>query len=559
MRRISSILLGLMALALATAGHADDAATHHDMAGMAPASGAAAPPLFNDRGTYHLAISTKVAEAQKYFDQGMRLMYGFNLEEAERAFEQAEKLDPRCGMCAWGTAFSLGPHINLPALPDRTVKAHAAAQRAVKLLATATPLEKELIQAMAKRYSDPAPTTPDAQAKLDQGYSAAMHDVMQRHPGNLDVAVLWVESAMDVHPWDLYAPDGEPKPWTAEIVSTLETVLQKSPQHVGANHFYIHAVEASKHPERALAAAHRLGTMSPGDGHLVHMPSHIYERVGLYDQSAEWNRKAIEADNRYRAAVNPQGFYLMYVAHNHQFLMAACMMSGRYKEGLAQARAVEEVMPLDMLRQMPGFDLVIEYPTWTMVRFGKWNDVLGEPAPPQDFAYSRAVWHAARSMADAALGRLDAAQGERDSLVSIAAAVPTEATEGLNSAKTLLSIATNLANGELEAKRGNTDAAVTALQEAVKLEDGLRYDEPSDWYFPVRHVLGDVLLQANRAADAQAVYEADLDHNRDNGWALTGLAKSLQAQGKAKDAAAANMRLAKAWKDADTKITASSY
>ncbi len=557
MRRTTPILAVALALACAAPARADAPAAGHDMATMTPKPAAA--PLFNDRGTYHFAISTKVPAAQRYFDQGMRLMYGFNLEEAERSFEQAEQLDPKCAMCAWGTAFSLGPHINLPALPDRTVKANAAAQRAVALMSTATPLEKELIQAMSRRYSDPAPTTPDVQARLDQGYSAAMHEVMQHHPGNVDVAVLWVESAMDVHPWDLYTPDGQAKPWTPEIVSTLEAVLQKAPNHVGANHFYIHAVEASTHPERALAAAKRLGPMAPGDGHLVHMPSHIYERCGMYDQSAEWNRKAIQADDKYRTAVNPQGFYLMYVAHNHQFLMAACQMQGRAEEALAQARAVEEVVPLDMLRQMPGFDLVIEYPAWTMVRFGKWNDVLNEPAPPQDFAYAKAVWHAARSVANSALGKLDAAQAERDSLTSIAAAVPAEQTEGLNPAKTLLSIATNLANGELEAKRGNTDAAVTALQEAVKLEDGLRYDEPSDWYFPVRHVLGDVLLQAGRPADAQAVYEADLQHNRDNGWALTGLAKSLTAQNKAKDASDANARAAKAWKDADTKVTASAF
>jgi len=518
--------------------------------------GTGVAPLFDDRGTYHWAVSTKVPEAQRYFDQGMRLMSGFNLEEAERSFEQAEQLDPTCAMCAWGTALSLGPHINLPALPDRTVKANAAAQRAQKLAASASPYEQALIAAIATRYSDPAPTAPDAQAKLDSTYAAAMHGVMQKFPDNVDAKVLWAEAEMDVHPWDYYTPDGEARPWTPEIVSTLESVLAKSPNHVQANHLYIHAVEASKHPERGLAAAQRLEGVAPGDGHLVHMPSHIYKRIGRYDTSAEDNRKAIKADDRYRAAVNPQGFYLMYVAHNHQFLMASCWMSGRFEEAIKEARAVTNVMPLDMLRQMPGFDLVVAYPVWTLVRFGRWQDVLQEPLPPSDFAYACAVTHAARAIAHASLGHMADAATERDSMAAIASHVPAEATEGLNSAKLLLSIASGLVDGVIAAKSGKTDQAIASLTAAVQAEDQLRYDEPSDWYFPARHALGDVLLNAGRAKEARAVYEADLARNPDNGWSLTGLAKSMRAT-KDKDAGATEARAEKAWKNADQKFAAS--
>jgi tetratricopeptide (TPR) repeat protein len=550
-RSVLAALASIMMLAAAQASAQDHSMHDHPAAMAAPS----APPLYDDLGTYHFAISTKSQDAQKYFDQGMRLMWGFNLEEAERAFEQAEALDPTSPMCAWGTAFSLGPHINFPATPDRTVKANAAVQRASKLAGNATPLEKSLIEAMSKRYSDPAPTTPEGQTALNQAYSDAMHALMIQNAANVDVTMLWVESAMDLHPWDLYEVDGTPKAWTGEIVTTLEKVLAKAPNHPGANHFYIHAVEASKTPERALASAKRLETAMPGAGHLVHMPSHIYKRVGRYDASVDWNRKAIAVDDKFRASQNPQGFYLMYVAHNHQFLMASCWMTGQAEEALKEARATLEVIPVDMLRQMPGFDLVLGYPIWTMARFGRWNEALSEPAPPSDFAYAVGVWHAARALAHASLGNVDKAMIERDSVVALQKTIPAEQVEGYNSAQTLLSIALGVANGTIAAKQGKTDDAVKALTEAVALEDGLRYDEPSDWYFPVRHALGAVLLDANRAKEAQAVYEKDLLRNPENGWALTGLAKSLKAQKK--PATAVESRASKAWKDADVKIAGS--
>ena len=521
-----------------------------------PAASTAAP-LFGDRGDYHMAISTTSPEAQRYFDQGMRLMFGFNLEEAQRSFEQAERLDSTCAMCAWGTAFSLGPHINLPALPERTVAGYAAAQRAARRIAGSTAVERALVEAISHRYSDPAPTIPAVQAGLDSSYAAAMHDVMARFPENADIAVLWAESAMDVHPWDLYLPDRTPRPWTAEIVAALEKALRLSPDHVGANHFYIHAVEASGTPERGLAAAHQLETLNPGEGHMVHMPSHIYHRVGQFGHANDANRRAIIADDRYRKAINPQGFYLMYSAHNHQFLMWTCWAAGRYEESLRESRAMSDLIPLDMLRQMPGFDFTIVYPSWTYVRFGRWQDVLTEPAPPRDFAFALGAWHAARAIAQAQLHHLDEAMADRDSAVALTAMLPAEAPEGLNGARTLLTIASNFATGVIAAQRGDTKFAVEVLTRAAESEDQLRYDEPSDNYLPVRHALGAILLKAGRAREAQAVYEKDLERNPGNGWALMGLANSLKAQRKAKDANIAEAKARKAFQDADVKIAGS--
>ena len=546
----AALLIGCALTSPAAAAQGGDA-TH----GTAPAATTA--PLFEDRGDFHMPISTSSPQAQRYFDQGMRLMFGFNLEEAQRSFEQAEKLDTTCAMCSWGTAFSLGPHINLAALPERTVAADAAVKRAQSRLGGASPMERALVAAMTHRYTTPAPTTPAAQAVLDSSYAAAMHAVMLQYPDDANVAALWAEAAMDMHPWDLYLPDRTPQPWTGEIVAALEKALGLQPDHVGANHLYIHAVEASSKPERALDAARRIAALEPGEGHLVHMPSHIYHRVGLFDLSNDANRRAVIADDRYRKAVNPQGFYLMYSVHNHQFLMWSCWMAGRYEESLRESRAIFDLIPLDMLRQMPGFDFAIAYPAWTMIRFGRWQDVLAEPAPPQDFAFARGAWHAARAIANAQLKHLDAATADRDSAAALNALLPADALEGLNNARTLLTIATNFATGVIVAQRGDTQFAVDIMTRAANAEDQLRYDEPSDNYLPVRHALGAILLTAGRAKEAQAVYERDLDRNPGNGWALTGLAKSLKAQRKGKDANIAEARALKALKDADVKVTGS--
>ncbi len=508
--------------------------------------------LFDNLGTYHRAVTTRSPEAQRYFDQGMRLLYAFNLEEAQRSFEEAVKLDPTCASCFWGAAMSLGPHINLPGQPDRTRAAHAAAQKAAAVAAETTPVEQALIAALVKRYSDPPPADAAAQTALDTAYAEAMREVSRRFPDDVDVAALAAEAMMNLRPWDQWTQDGRPQPGTEEIVATLERVLAKNPDHPGANHYYIHAVEASPHPEKGLAAAERLGRLEPGAAHLVHMPSHIYARVGRWEDASEANRRAIAADRDYLPKAGPLGFYFMYAAHNHQFLWSTALMQGRSAEALESARAVVAQSPVEMLRQMPGYDFMLEYPTWTLVKLGRWQEVLAEPAPPGDFLFATAAWHTARGLAQAGLGRLDEAETELAAVRKAAAALPAEALVALNPARNVAAIAENLLAGEIGSRRGDLAAAVMRFEEAAGVEDGLRYNEPPDWYIPVRHSLGAALLAAGRGAEAQKVWEEDLRRHPENGWALHGLAESLRLQKK--DDAAVRRRFEAAWKRADVKL-----
>jgi hypothetical protein len=545
----------LLAMSLALALSSAMAAGAAERDSMAPAG---TPPLFADLGTAYRAITTSSPEAQRYFDQGLRLQWSFSLEEAQRAYEEAERLDPTCAMCAWGTAMSLGPHVNFGATPERTVQAHRAAERARQRMGKASPVEQALIEAVARRYSDPAPTNPGDQRKLDQAYADAMRDVAKRFPDDADVATLYADALMNLQPWDNWSQDGKPRNATLEILDVLERTIARAPQHPGANHMYIHMVEAGPHPEKGLPSAHKLESMVPGQGHMVHMPGHIYMRLGRYAESSATNRRAIAADDRYREQVHPQGFYNMYMAHNHQFVMVGCWFEGRYQEAVREAGLTAAGLPVEMMRTMPGTDYALIYPIWTQVRFSKWSEVLAEPRVPDGFPYPSALWHAARALAYAARGKLDLAQSERDSLERYAGLLPEDAAEGLNPSRTLAGIARDVVDGTIAAERGQVDAAVAKLQAAVAAEDGLRYDEPSDWYVPVRHVLGAVLLDRQRYAAAQKVYEADLARNRENGWALKGLAKALRGQKRVKDAKAVEARLAKAWKNADAPIAEAS-
>jgi tetratricopeptide (TPR) repeat protein len=541
-----ALALGAGAGAAAAQGHA----MHSEAPKEAPA------PLFTDLGAYHRAVTTASPEAQSYFDQGLRLLYAFNLEEAQRSFEAATKADPQCGMCFWGVAMSLGPHINLAALPDRTKAGYAAARQAAAHNTGASPVEKALIAAVNRRFADPPPSDPALQAGLDKGYADAMREVARQFPDDLDVAALSAEAMMDLRPWDLWTQDGKPQPGTDEILATLERVLAKNPSHPGANHYYIHAVEASPHPEKALAAADRIAALIPGAAHIVHMPSHIYARVGRWEDASEANRRAIAVDQSYLAKAGPLGFYFMYTAHNYQFLWSTALMEGRSAEALANARAMVAQMPVEMMRQMPGFDFAFGYPIWTLVRFERWDEVLKEPAPPEGFPYAEGVWHAARGLALAHLNRFDEAAAERKKVADLAAATPIEAVEGLSSARSLLAIAEGLLAGHLAARKGQIDEAVIHLQSAVETEDNLRYNEPPDWYYPSRQELGAVLQAAGRAADAQKVWEEDLKRRPHNGWSLHGLAASLSAQKKEKEAAAVRAEAAKAWEKADVPAPA---
>ncbi len=439
--------------------------------------------------------------------------------------------------------------------PDRTKPAHQAAQRAAALAkeGKVTPVESALIEALTKRYSDPPPYTPEAQKALDTAYADAMREVARRFPDDPDAPALFAEAMMNLRPWGLWTMDGKPRPGTEEIVATLEKVLAKSPAHPGANHYYIHAMEASPNPEKALPAADRIAALSPGAAHVVHMPSHIYARTGRWEQASEANRQAIRVDKRYLESAGPLGFYFMYAAHNYQFLWFTALMQGRSAEALENARAVVAQAPVEMLQQMPGLDFLLGYPVWSLVRLGRWQDVLAEPAPPLGFPYVRAVWHAARGVALVGLGKLDEAAAERELMRTSAASVPDKAAQGLNSAKTLLDVAAGILDGRLAAARGQMDEAVQRLQAAVQVEDTLRYNEPPDWYYPARQELGAVLQAAGRAAEAQKVWEEDLRRNPENGWSLAGLAESLRAQKKEKEAAAVQERFVKAWERADER------
>ncbi|MDQ6894503.1 MAG: hypothetical protein M3167_17735 [Acidobacteriota bacterium] len=517
------------------------------------------PDLYDDLGTFTRKISTPVSKAQLYFNQGMRLVWAFNHDEAKRAFDQAARLDPSCAMCQWGVALTLGPNINLPALPDRAAAAVVAAKKASELAKSgkATPVERALIAALARRYSDPPPSDPAAQKKLDEAYAAAMRGAARRFRNDLDVATLFAESMMDLRPWDLWTNDGKLQPGTLEIVRTLERVLAKNPNHPGANHYYIHAVEASPDPGRALAAAKRLGAMMPGAGHLVHMPAHIYIRTGDYEASSEANRRAIDADAKSSVAAPPSPIYQMYVAHNHQFLWASAILQGRSAESLEAARKTVENAPLEMLRQMPGFDTLLTYPVLTLVRFGRWDDVLKEPTPPADFAFANAVHHFARGVALAKLGRPEEALAERHAITEITKRIPPEAMESLNKSHDLLDVAVWVLDGQILAKKGDVGGAVSILTKAAEAQDALKYSEPPDWYYPVRQTLGAILLSAGRAKDAERVYREDLVRTPDNGWSLFGLAEALKAQGKPE--AETRARFDKAWQRADIRITASDF
>ncbi|MES1244527.1 MAG: tetratricopeptide repeat protein [Acidobacteriota bacterium] len=522
--------------------------------GSSPAAPPAAPMRLDNLGSYYRGITTESSEAQRWFDQGLRLLYSFNLEESQRSFEQAAQADPECAMCFWGIGMALGPHINLPGMPDRTKPANQAAQKALALSAGTRPAEKALIAALARRYSDPPAYTPDAQAALDTAYAEAMRGVQVQFPDDPDVSALTAEALMDLHPWDLYTVDEKPQPWTAEILGLLEGVLAKSPDHPGANHYYIHAVEGSASPDRALPSADRIARLVPGAAHMVHMPSHIYARVGRWADASESNRKAIAVDKDYLAKAQGLGFYFMYAAHNYQFLWQTAAMEGRSAEALENSRIVVEQAPLEMLRQMPGFDFALEYPIWTRIWFGQWEAALAEPGPPAEFAYANGVWHAARALALAHLGRVDEAETERVLLGQILKATPPEAPQGLNRARDLLAIAEGVVRAQMAVGLGQTDAAVKALEEAVRQEDALRYNEPPDWYFPTRHALGAALNAAGRGAEAQKVWEEALRRHPENGWALSGLAEALRLQKKEAEAAKVMERRDRAWSQADAAL-----
>ncbi|MBX3364647.1 MAG: hypothetical protein KF866_07775 [Phycisphaeraceae bacterium] len=507
---------------------------------------------------YARTVTTSSPEAQRWFDIGIQLLYGFNHDEAIRAFRRAAEMDPTCAMAWWGVGYAHGLHINNPQMGESQSRmAYEASQTALGLIDHAAPVEQALISALIARYEWPPPSD---RRPLDEAYARHMEMAFQRYPQDPDVGALYAESLMNLQPWDLWTHEGEPKGRTLEIVETLEHVLRIAPMHPGANHFYIHAVEASKTPERATAAAERLTDLVPGSGHLVHMPSHIFIRTGRYAEAADANERAIAADEAYFAVAPPARFYSLYFMHNIHFLAYAAMMEGRYETALAAARKIEKQIPAAFLREYVTIaDGFMPTALHVLIRFGKWEEILREPEPPSWRLFSRAERHYARTVALAALRRTAEARRELARFDAVAAQVDDSWYMGNNPGPFVLRIARLVAAGELAYAEGRPDEAFGMLREAVELEDMLAYDEPPGWMQPTRHALGALLEAEGRFAEAEKVFREDLERHPNNGWALLGLRKCLLAQGEDGYAAALDDALARAWARADVKPTASCY
>ncbi len=504
----------------------------------------------------HPVTTTKNPESQAFFAQGMNLAYAFNHPEAVRAFRESARLDPGNAMAWWGQAFALGPNLNLPMQPDAIGPAWEHAQHALRLKETASPVEQDLIEALAVRYSrDPKAD----RATLDRAYADAMAKVAAAHPGHAGVATLYADALMNTSPWNYWLPDGQPRPDTPAILRALDAALAINPDHPGALHLYIHAIEA-KDPARAETAADRLGPLMPGAGHLVHMPSHIYMRVGRYADAYAVNVAASRADESYLDQCRTQGIYpLLYYPHNVHFQVWAAMFEGRSAVALADARklAGHSHPEPDVFGLPEVFEL---QPLFVLVRFGKWDEVLKEPQPPAPARLMNALWHYARGLALQHSGKPGPAGQELAALRAIALE------PGLKDKYTafaptlkLITIAEQVLAGEIAAGARRYDEAIARLQRAVLLQDSLMYNEPPDWYFPVRHYLGAVLLEAGLPQEAESVYWQDLAYYRENGYSLLGLQKALEAQGRSGEAAGFAERQRRAFAGADVKLTTSRY
>jgi tetratricopeptide (TPR) repeat protein len=556
-RHFGFLVISFLALA-ACSSSGREAAQHGDMGHGGSAATATRPVLYDSLGTYSHRVTTASPEAQRWFDQGLRLVYGFNHHEAERAFREATRLDPRCAMCYWGIAITEGSNYNSPTDADREKRALAAVREAQRLAAGATPAERALIQALARRHAD----TPGAdRPALDRAYADAMREVARQFPDDLEAATFFADAMMNLRPWNLWAPDGKPHPGTEELVQALERVLARNPDHPGALHLYIHAVEAGPEPKRAEAAADRLVKLVPGAGHLVHMPSHIYWRVGRYADAESVNLQAVKSDREYFKRAQPSPLYRgLYYPHNIDFIWHAAGMQGRSAETIRAAGEFAAAAPPDMIAQMPDMETAPAAPIVALVRFGKWDEILRSPQPRADWLYTRGVWHYARGLAFNAKGQAAPARRELSALDAVLASVPdTRSLAFFFRTRNVLQLAANVLGGEIAAKARDGATAERLLRAAVAEQDSHWFTEPPPWYAPVRHSLGAVLMELGRPADAERVYREDLRQNPENGWSLYGLAQSLKAQGKTAEAAQVDERFKKAWTRADVKLPASRF
>ena len=520
--------------------------------GLAHAETPLAPEL-SGLGTLHVPVTTAVPRAQRFFDQGMRLLYAFNHQEALRAFREAARLDPALAMAHWGEAMVHGPNLNAPMNAEGAAAALAAIRKAQALRPHASPREQALIDALAARYA----AAGDRKA-LDRAYADAMRRAAERFAEDDDVQTLLADALMNASPWDYWEKSGAPKPDTAIAIAALERVIARTPDHPGALHYHIHVLEASQQPERAEASADRLGALMPAAGHMVHMPAHIYLRVGRYKDAAEANERAIAADEDYLAQCQAQGLYpVSYYPHNLHFLWAAATLEGRRDAAIAAARQVAAKVPHHHAGAVAWTADFPVTPLLAYVRFGAWQDILTEPAPPANQPYAMGIWRYARAVAFVARNDLDRAEAELEQLNRIRAHDAFRTTLKDLPLLTNLEIASRMAQGELAMRRGDHAGAVRLLEEAVALEDAMPYNEPPVWHHPARQVLGALLLEANRPADAERIYREDLARVRENGWSLFGLARSLDLQGRAAEAEEARRRFARAWTRADITLASS--
>ena len=552
MRRFHVLYLLLAAcwagLALAQSHHETD----HD-ATLADA----AVPLFDGLGDHHFTITTSSDDAQRYFDQGLMFVYGFDHFEAVRSFQEAVRLDPTCAMCHWGLALALGPHINAAMSPDAVPEAYEASRRAVELAATATEREQAFVEALAARYG---PEVLEDRSDLDRAYADAMRELVAAYPDDLDAATLFAEALMNLVPWNYWDAYGEPRPETVELVAALESVLERDPYHPAANHHYIHAVEASPAPERAEGAADRLAELDIQIGHMIHMPSHIYARIGRWHDATHANERAVAADRAYLEAYEAEGLVpLLYHPHNYAFMSWTAGVEGRRALALQAADEVAAAAAADLAADLPFLNTFLTMPTLTMVRFEMWDEILATLRGDAPHPYQAAVEHYARGRAYVAQEQLTEASGEAAALDAIATsdeAAALQVPEAFFPGASMLAIMNDVLAADLAALQGDVAQAVTLLERAVATQDTLPYMEPPYWFSSVRLELGSALVTAGRYAEAEGVYRADLEEYPDNGWALFGLAESLAAQGDTQAAEEARERFEAAWRHADVSFEA---
>jgi len=539
---LSMVVLGLFLCGMVTAQD------HSAQTKAKPAT------LMQGYGDLHHPVSTDNAQAQQFFDQGLRQIYAFNHDEAARSFQRAADLDPKLAMAYWGVAEAVGPNYNDPASDDRFAAAHTAIQKAVDLSGSASPAEQAYVKAMALRF----PADPKADRRqAAEAYHGAMREVVKQFPDDLDAATLFAESGMNLHPWGLWMVDGTPREGTEEIVAILESVIKRDPNHLGAIHYYIHSVEASTSPERALAGANRLAAMAPAAGHIVHMPAHVYIRTGDYAAAVKTNQEAAAVDQAYIKASGAQGIYpLMYYSHNLHFIAMCAAMNGDYAEANKNADLLAaHVAP--HVKDMPPLEGFMTIPIAVDVRFHKWDEILKMPRPDPEMKIMTVFWHFARGMALAAKVKVNEAEAEYQVVSDAEKNTPDDVVFAMpvnNKAKDVLKIARDVLGAKIALVKKDNARAITLLQNAVAAQDTLKYAEPEDWFFPVRESLGAALLMNSDNAGAEKIFREDLDHHPRNPRSLFGLQQALKAQGKEYDAGFLQKQLQASWKGGSTQL-----